>query len=112
MFNPFQALVFGDNRPFNVALVFPDWNLVRSWAESKGRANDGTSTEELASMDVVKNLIAGEIALSLEGFKKYEVCVGSSLVRSEKCPRFGWSETASIRSTNVSNGVQGAQQYP
>ncbi|CAM9535211.1 unnamed protein product [Ectocarpus sp. 6 AP-2014] len=68
-----QALVFGDNRPFNVALVFPDWNLVRSWAESKGRANDGTSLEELASMDVVKNLIAGEIALSLDGFKKYEM---------------------------------------
>ncbi|CAB1103401.1 unnamed protein product [Ectocarpus sp. CCAP 1310/34] len=68
-----QALVFGDNRPFNVALVFPDWNLVRSWAESKGRASEGTSLEELASMDVVKNLIAGEIALSLDGFKKYEM---------------------------------------
>lgn len=67
--------MFGDNRPFNVALVFPDWNLVRSWAESKGRANEGTSLEELASMDVVKNLIAGEIALSLDGFKKYEVRV-------------------------------------
>ncbi|CAM9772919.1 unnamed protein product [Ectocarpus fasciculatus] len=68
-----QALVFGDNRPFNVALVFPDWNLVRSWAESKGRADEGTTMEELASMDVVKNLIAGEIALSLDGFKKYEM---------------------------------------
>lgn len=68
-----QALVFGDNRPFNVALVFPDWELVRTWAESKAGAAPGLSMEELASLEGVKNLIAGEIALSLEGFKKYEV---------------------------------------
>lgn len=67
--------MFGDNRPFNVALVFPDWDLVRSWAESKAGhgAKPGASMEELASLEGVKNLIAGEIALSLEGFKKYEV---------------------------------------
>eukprot|EP00752_Nemacystus_decipiens_P006021 g5438.t1 len=68
-----QALVFGDNRPFNVALVFPDWELVRSWAEGKAGAAPGASMEELASLEGVKNLIAGEIALSLEGFKKYEI---------------------------------------
>lgn len=65
--------MFGDNRPFNVALVFPDWELVRTWAESKGGAPPGAPMEELASLEGVKNLIAGEIALSLEGFKKYEV---------------------------------------
>lgn len=68
-----QALVFGDNRPFNVALVFPDWGLVRSWAESKGGATPGMSHEDLATLESVRNLISGEIALSLEGFKKYEI---------------------------------------
>lgn len=65
--------MFGDNRPFNVALVFPDWDLVRSWAEGKAGAPPGASMEELASLEGVKNLIAGEMAQSLEGFKKYEV---------------------------------------
>eukprot|EP00904_Undaria_pinnatifida_P004741 jgi/Undpi1/14268/HiC_scaffold_9.g03917.m1 len=68
-----QALVFGDNRPFNVALVFPDWDLVRSWAESKAGATPGMSHEHLASLEGVRNLISGEIAISLDGFKKYEV---------------------------------------
>lgn len=65
--------MFGDNRPFNVALVFPDWDLIRSWAEGKAGAAPGASMEELASLEGVKNLVAGEIALSLEGFKKFEV---------------------------------------
>lgn len=68
-----KALVFGDNRPFNVALVFPDWELVRSWAEAKAGAKTGASMGELSSLEGVRNLIAGEIALSLDGFKKYEV---------------------------------------
>ena len=67
--------MFGDNRPFNVALVFPDWDLVRSWAESKAGATPGMSHEHLASLEGVRNLISGEIAISLDGFKKYEVGV-------------------------------------
>lgn len=72
-FLPVKALVFGDNRPFNVALVFPDWDLIRSWAETKAGAKPGASMEELSSLEGVRNLIAGEIAMSLDGFKKYEV---------------------------------------
>ncbi len=75
-----QALVYGDNRPFNVALVFPDWGLVRQWAEGKAGAEPSASMEDLASMEAVRNLIAGEIALSLDGFKKFEVSSGFGLV--------------------------------
>lgn len=56
-----------------MALVFPDWGLVRAWAEGKAGAEPGASMEELASMEGVRNLIAGEIALALDGFKKFEV---------------------------------------
>ena len=85
--------MFGDNRPFNVALVFPDWDLVRSWGESKGGADPGMSHEDLASLESVRNLISGEIALSLEGFKKYEVGgrggeVGGGGTRWERCTRY------------------------
>lgn len=68
-----QALIYGDNRPFNVALVFPDWELLSSWAESKGGVKPGATKEDIASLDSVRNLIAGEIQMSLEGFKKFEV---------------------------------------
>lgn len=65
--------MYGDNRPFNVSLIFPDWDLLRSWAEAKAGATPGMTHDELASLESVRNLITGEIAISLEGFKKYEV---------------------------------------
>ncbi|CAM9505757.1 unnamed protein product, partial [Discosporangium mesarthrocarpum] len=67
------ALVYGDNRPFNVALVFPDWELLHSWALGKTDLGANATKEVLASNQMVRNLIEGEIQTALEGFKKYEM---------------------------------------
>lgn len=75
LFDVWQTLVYGDNRPYCVALVFPDWELLTSWAETKANAKPGASKEEIASMPAVRNLVAGEMQLALEGFKKFEVSV-------------------------------------
>lgn len=68
-----KALLYGDNRPFNVALIFPDWDLLTSWAQSKLGTSPEASREEIASLDAVRNLIEGEIQMSLDRFKKFEV---------------------------------------
>lgn len=73
METPPQALVYGDNRPYSVALVYPDWGLLRAWAEKNAGAKEGMSLDDLASIEAVRHLIAGEIAIALEGFKKFEV---------------------------------------
>ncbi|CAM9466149.1 unnamed protein product, partial [Choristocarpus tenellus] len=67
-----QALVYGDNRPYNVALFFPDWDLLKTWAQSKTGLGPEATKDELASNQLVRNLIEGEVQTSLEGFKKYE----------------------------------------
>ena len=65
--------MYGDNRPYSVALVYPDWELLRAWAEKNAGAKEGMSLEDLGSIEAVRHLIAGEIAIALEGFKKFEV---------------------------------------
>jgi long-chain acyl-CoA synthetase len=64
-----QVVVCGANRPYNVALVVPDWVAIRS--ELGMPAN--TPEEELVNSDRVKGLIGAEIKLNCYGIKKFEV---------------------------------------
>jgi long-chain acyl-CoA synthetase len=53
-----QALVFGDNRPFNVALLVPDVEALTDWAKEHGRSG---GLEDWLEDDAVKALFRAEI---------------------------------------------------
>lgn len=65
-----QAVVCGANRPYNVALIVPDWVAIRS---ELGLSKDGMSEEELVNDDKVKGLISAEIKLNCYSIKKFEI---------------------------------------
>lgn len=64
-----QVVVCGANRPYNIALVVPDWAAIRS---ELNLSND-VSEEELVNSEKVKGLISAEIKLNCYNVKKYEV---------------------------------------
>ncbi len=64
-----QVVVYGANRPHNVALVVPDWVAIRS---ELGMPKD-MPEEELVNSDRVKGLIGAEIKLNCYNIKKFEV---------------------------------------
>lgn len=71
-----QVVVCGANRPYNVALVVPDWEAVRSELKlsSANDDDDMNMTEENLANDVrVAGLINEEIRVHCYGIKKFEV---------------------------------------
>ncbi|GMH97164.1 hypothetical protein TrVE_jg7843 [Triparma verrucosa] len=82
--NPFvtQAILHGDNEVFNVALIVPDVEQVRKWAdeaktpeaEAAKSAVAGAATEaEICELPAVKDLLLIETKKALAGIKKYEI---------------------------------------
>lgn len=65
-----QVVISGANRPYNVALIVPDWLAIR--LELRLSESD-TSEEELVNDDRVKGLISAEIKLNCYNIKKFEV---------------------------------------
>ena len=65
-----QVVVCGANRPYNVALVVPDWVAVRS---ELGISEFDASEEDLVNDFRVKGLISAEIKLNCYSIKKFEV---------------------------------------
>ncbi len=65
-----QVVVCGANRPYNIAVIAPDWAAIRS---EFGFADLDVSEEELVNDDRVKGLIAAEIKLNCYKVKRYEV---------------------------------------
>ncbi|WP_428267067.1 AMP-dependent synthetase/ligase [Haliangium sp.] len=65
-----QAFIYGDNKPFNVCLVVPDFDAVRKWAESKGIS--ATEPEALVESDMVHGKIGDELEHYGAEFKGYE----------------------------------------
>src|SRR5690606_21766099 len=62
-----NVMLFGDNKPHNVALVVPDQNALEAWAQKRGRPlGDITTNPE------VKALLLAELTARAEGFKSYE----------------------------------------
>ena len=64
-----QVVVCGANRPYNVALVVPDWVAIRF---QLGMPTD-TPEEEMVNSYRVRDLIDEEIRLNCYGIKKFEV---------------------------------------
>jgi len=64
-----NVMVHGMNREFNVALVVPEFEVLKEWAADKGLATDPSS---LVKSPEVRALIADEIETLSSDFKGYE----------------------------------------
>ena len=64
-----QVVVCGANRPYNVALLVPEWPAIR---QELGISDDQTE-DELANDLAVKELIDNEIVESCMKLKKFEI---------------------------------------
>lgn len=62
-----NVMLFGENKPYNVALVVPDRAAFEAWAQKRGR-----SLGNLATDPEVKALLLRELGAQAEGFKSYE----------------------------------------
>lgn len=65
-----QVVVCGANRPYNVALVVPDWLAVRS---EFGMSESDASEDELVNDSRVRGLINSEIKINCYKIKKFEI---------------------------------------
>jgi len=64
-----QVVLNGANRPYNVALVVPEWQAIRT----KLGIEESVTEEELANDDSVRSLIDGEISRTCSRLKKFEI---------------------------------------
>jgi long-chain acyl-CoA synthetase len=64
-----SGMVYGDGRPYNVALIVPEFEAVAEWAKAEGIELD---QDELVHDPRVLELIGAEIAKQTEPLPKYE----------------------------------------
>ena len=64
-----NAMVWGDNKPFNVALIVPDQAAIERWAKDNGVNATGA---ELLEVPQLKALIADEIEQATQSVAGYE----------------------------------------
>jgi long-chain acyl-CoA synthetase len=64
-----SAFVYGDNKPYNVALVVPDMESLQSWAKDQGISGSG---ESLLKSDRVRALIREQVDRHSGDFKQFE----------------------------------------
>ncbi len=62
-----NVMIFGENKPHNVALVVADVDAVKRWAEQQGR-----SVADLSADPEVKELLKQELKKYSESFKSFE----------------------------------------
>jgi long-chain acyl-CoA synthetase len=65
-----QVFVYGDNRPFNVCLVVPDFPALETWAKANGVVD--TSPAALCTDERARAKIGEELARYSAGWKGYE----------------------------------------
>jgi len=65
-----NAMVYGDNKLFNVALIVADPDNVKRWASEQGIAGD--SAEKLVENAKVKEMIQAEVDKASSHFKGFE----------------------------------------
>lgn len=65
-----QVMVYGEQRPFNVAVVVPDFEYLKKWAEEKGL--DDSDLSALLSDAQVRDLYKTEINRAQASIKRYE----------------------------------------
>src|SRR5208283_2439208 len=64
-----NVMVYGDNRPFNVALLVANVDAVQSWAQEQGLSAQG---DALLAHEKVRALMKGEIDRLSDKFKGFE----------------------------------------
>lgn len=64
-----QVVLVGANRPYNTALLVPEWPVIRAHL----KIADSVSDEELVNDERVKELIDSEVKNACQKMKKYEV---------------------------------------
>jgi long-chain acyl-CoA synthetase len=74
-----KVMIYGDGRPYNVALVALDVAAIRKWGKEHGVPIDGN----LANDPKVRELVAREIDLYAESFKGFEKPRGFTIVTDE-----------------------------
>jgi long-chain acyl-CoA synthetase len=70
-----EAMVYGEGKPHNVALVVPDYDALRAWARGRGPASADKAAAEIAALQndpSVHALLRGEIERSEVDHKSYE----------------------------------------
>jgi len=72
-----NVMVYGDNRPFNVALIVLNVDAVKSWATSQGLS---IPAGDLLTHDKVKGLMKAEVERYSEKFKGFESVREFSLI--------------------------------
>ena len=65
-----NVMIFGDNKPFNVAIVVPDMDVLGKWAGEHGL--NGSDAQALLADPKVKSAMAAELDRYSGKFKQYE----------------------------------------
>ena len=65
-----NAMVYGDNRLYNVALIVPDMDAVKAWASAQGISAD--SDEKLLENARIKEMMLSEVEKASAEFKGFE----------------------------------------
>jgi long-chain acyl-CoA synthetase len=82
-----QAMVYGEQRPYNVALVVPDFEYLKQWAAENGI--DGSDTETLLADEKVRDLYVTELNRAQANIKRYERVRDFVLEEDEFSPENG-----------------------
>ena len=82
-----QVMVYGEQRPFNVALVVPDFEYLEQWAAEKGL--DATDLDTLLEDAEVQELFKTEITRAQSSIKHYERVRDFALETEEFTPENG-----------------------
>jgi long-chain acyl-CoA synthetase len=77
-----NVMVYGENRPFNVALVMPNVAAIRQWAE-KNHVALPQDADAVLSDERVRDLVGAEIRAHSSGFKGFERIEAFELVGGE-----------------------------
>ena len=73
-----NAMLYGANRPYNVALVVPDRAAIQDWARERGHA-----LGELDEDPAVRELLSKELVAHAKNFKRYETPRDFIIAREE-----------------------------
>ena len=76
-----NVMVYGDNRPFNVALVVANMDVVKEWATKNGVP--GSSGDALLQNDAVRAQMKKEIESNSKAFKGFESVADFALIADD-----------------------------
>ncbi len=78
-----NVMVYGDNRPFNVALVVANMDAVKDWASKNGAVAAGGSGDALLQSDAVRALFKKELESNSKAFKGFESVADFALISED-----------------------------